>query len=592
MQFSPPAKRALALAEREARAWDSRNVEPLHLLLGVLRTDDPNLRAALHSVGQDLYRLTRLLGSPTLPEGSPSVPPAIGHIVAVRRAEEVARVRGSSCIIPLDLLIGVLETADQALRDRLRAAGFPPDCLSRGPEIPLDLKGASGGPMFGKFTERSRKVMSLARQEAQRFGDEFIGTDHILLGIILERGGVASKILQNLNVDPRRVRHELEKLVKPTTASVTLGLLPFSPRSKRVIELACEAAARLGHDVIGTEHLLIGLLEEGEGHGAQVLMSLGLRLDEVRRMMLEFLGVDAAQVPSRVEEIPERDLAKISRQDQYRHLVDRAAVMDTVAQQLLGGRSVALVGPEGVGKTSVALCLARSRLGNLKYRTIDPEWLDPFSRAQLQAGGSRSVLFVPEAELLDSSRSVAAEAFVTGQGLVLLEFLEEGFAAFATRHPELAKEIVPVKIGAPEPAEMWPLLHAARTRLLAATRFTVTDAVLMEANRLAGERVKDPIPPWSTIVALWEAVSIEEDLQIPEELRHLVARIEELERKKDEAISSQEFERAAQLRDDALNQKADRDRLMAEQERVPFDPHVSMEALRRALTNKSNGLFC
>src|SRR5438876_422434 len=134
--------------------------------------------------------------------------------------------------------------------------------------------------MFEKFTERARKVMSLARQEAQRLNSEFIGTEHILLGIIQEGGGVAAKVLKNLNVDLKRIRQEIEKLITPSTSpTVTLGQLPFSPRAKRVIELAGEAASQLGHDVIGTEHLLLGLLKENEGIAAQVLTNLGLKLD-------------------------------------------------------------------------------------------------------------------------------------------------------------------------------------------------------------------------------------------------------------------------------------------------------------------------
>src|SRR3990172_592572 len=147
--------------------------------------------------------------------------------------------------------------------------------------------------MFEKFTERARKVMSLARQEAQRLNSEFIGTEHILLGIIQEGGGVAAKVLKNLNVDLKRIRQEIEKLITPSTSpTVTLGQLPFSPRAKRVIELAGDAASQLGHDVIGTEHLLLGLLKENEGIAAQVLTNLGLKLDEVRDTVLDCLGVE------------------------------------------------------------------------------------------------------------------------------------------------------------------------------------------------------------------------------------------------------------------------------------------------------------
>lgn len=133
--------------------------------------------------------------------------------------------------------------------------------------------------------------MSLARQEAQRLNSECIGTEHILLGIIQEGGGVAATVLKNLNVDLKRIRQEVDELVKPSTGPITtLGQLPYSPRAKNVIELAGNEASQLGHDVIGTEHLLLGLLKENEGIAAQVLTNLGLKLAKVRDMVLEVLG--------------------------------------------------------------------------------------------------------------------------------------------------------------------------------------------------------------------------------------------------------------------------------------------------------------
>ena len=157
--------------------------------------------------------------------------------------------------------------------------------------------------MFEKFTVRARKVVSLARQEAQRLNSEYIGTEHILLGIIQEGGGVAAKVLKSLNVDLKRIRQEIEKLITPSTSpAVTLGQLPFSPRAGHVIELSGAAAAELRTDVIGTEHMLLGLMQESEGIGAQVLLRLGLKLGEVREMVREVLAGDAQddvpQVPA------------------------------------------------------------------------------------------------------------------------------------------------------------------------------------------------------------------------------------------------------------------------------------------------------
>lgn len=158
--------------------------------------------------------------------------------------------------------------------------------------------------MYEKFTERARKVMSLARQESQRLNSDAIKTEHVLLGIVEEAGGVAAKVLKNLGGDLDRVRKEVERLVAPIPTSPTamLGQLPISPRVKQALVLAEEAAAMMGHPVIGTEHILMGLLKENEGVAAQVLINLGLNLSEVKTMVLEVLGVKEGTTPRVVAE--------------------------------------------------------------------------------------------------------------------------------------------------------------------------------------------------------------------------------------------------------------------------------------------------
>src|SRR5688572_8132309 len=146
--------------------------------------------------------------------------------------------------------------------------------------------------MFERFTDRARKVMALANQEAQRFNHEYIGTEHILLGLVQEGSGIAAKVLRNLDVDLKKIRLEVEKLIPHGPPTVTMGQLPFTPRAKRVLELAQEEATALGHDYIGTEHLVLGLLKENEGVAAQVLINLGLKLEDVREEVLEVLNVD------------------------------------------------------------------------------------------------------------------------------------------------------------------------------------------------------------------------------------------------------------------------------------------------------------
>ncbi|MHC4827730.1 MAG: Clp protease N-terminal domain-containing protein, partial [Planctomycetota bacterium] len=144
--------------------------------------------------------------------------------------------------------------------------------------------------MFERLTDRARKVMALANQEAQRFNHEYIGTEHILLGLVKEGSGVGANVLKNLDIDLRKVRLEVEKLVKSGPDMVTMGKLPQTPRAKKVIEYAIEEARNLNHNYVGTEHLLLGLLREHDGVAAQVLMNLGLKLEEVREEVLNLLG--------------------------------------------------------------------------------------------------------------------------------------------------------------------------------------------------------------------------------------------------------------------------------------------------------------
>ena len=151
--------------------------------------------------------------------------------------------------------------------------------------------------MFERFTDRARKVMALANQEAQRFNHEYIGTEHILLGVVKEGGGVGANVLKNLEVDLRKVRLEVEKLVKSGPDMVTMGKLPQTPRAKKVIEYAIEEARSLNHNYVGTEHLLLGLLREQDGIAAQVLTNLGLKVEDVRDEVLNLLGAGLEPLP-------------------------------------------------------------------------------------------------------------------------------------------------------------------------------------------------------------------------------------------------------------------------------------------------------
>src|SRR6188768_1728214 len=206
--------------------------------------------------------------------------------------------------------------------------------------------------MFERFTDRARKVMALANQEAQRFNHEYIGTEHILLGLVKEGSGVGANVLKNLDVDLRKVRLEVEKLVKSGPDMVTMGKLPQTPRAKKVIEYSIEEARNLGHNYVGTEHLLLGLLREQEGVAAQVLMNLNLKLEEVREEVLNLLGhgMDAggggggeggerAAAKGGKSKTPAldsfgRDLTDLARQSKLDPVIGRANEIERVIQVL------------------------------------------------------------------------------------------------------------------------------------------------------------------------------------------------------------------------------------------------------------------
>src|SRR3972149_9777572 len=232
--------------------------------------------------------------------------------------------------------------------------------------------------MYERFTDRARKVMQLANQEAQRFNHEYIGTEHILLGLIKEGSGVAANVLKNLDVDLRKIRLEVEKLVQSGPDMVTMGKLPQTPRAKKVIEYSMEEARNLNHNYVGTEHILLGMLREQEGVAAQVLMNLGLKLEDVREEVLNLLGhgLEGAEEGrggrGGMEEGEERegkkgrsktpaldsfgrDLTELARQRKLDPVIGREKEIERAIQILCRRtkNNPVLLGGAGVGKTAI-----------------------------------------------------------------------------------------------------------------------------------------------------------------------------------------------------------------------------------------------
>src|SRR6201995_3912489 len=236
--------------------------------------------------------------------------------------------------------------------------------------------------MFERFTDRARKVMALANQEAQRFNHEYIGTEHILLGLVKEGSGVGANVLKNLDVDLRKVRLEVEKLVKSGPDMVTMGKLPQTPRAKKVIEYAIEEARSLNHNYVGTEHLLLGLLREHDGVAAQVLMNLGLKLEEVREEVLNLLGggvesegnsgggggkgEGTAKSKTPALDSVGRDLTERARERSLDPVIGRANEIERVVQILCRRtkNNPVLLGEAGVGKTAIVEGLAQQIINN------------------------------------------------------------------------------------------------------------------------------------------------------------------------------------------------------------------------------------
>src|SRR6188768_873231 len=241
--------------------------------------------------------------------------------------------------------------------------------------------------MYERFTDRARKVMQLANQEAQRFNHEYIGTEHVLLGLIKEGSGVAANVLKNLDIDLRKIRLEVEKLVQSGPEMVTMGKLPQTPRAKKVIEYSMEEARNLNHNYVGTEHILLGLLREQEGVAAQVLMNLGLKLEEVREEVLNLLGhglegeetgrggrggageareEGGERSKSSKSKTPAldsfgRDLTELARQRKLDPVIGREKEIERAIQILCRRtkNNPVLLGEAGVGKTAIVEGLAQ-----------------------------------------------------------------------------------------------------------------------------------------------------------------------------------------------------------------------------------------
>jgi len=460
--------------------------------------------------------------------------------------------------------------------------------------------------MFDRFTDRARKVMSLAKNEAQRLNHEYIGTEHILLGLVHEGSGVAANVLRNMQIDLKKIRMELEKVVKGSATLVSMGQLPFTPRAKKVLELALEEASQLGHNYIGTEHLLLGLIKESEGIAARVLLNLGVKLEDVREEVLEFLGADGG--PEEEEQPPRedeprggggksktpalnafgRDLTTLAREGKLDPVIGRRAEIERVVQVLSRRtkNNPVLLGEPGVGKTAIVEGLAldivkgnipevlRSKrivildlalmVAGTKYRGQFEERIKAVMNEVKRAGNV--ILFIDElhtlvgaggAEGAIDASNVLKPSLSRGEVQCIGATTLDEYRKYVEKDGALERRFQTIIVEPPSKEQTIDILKGLRDRYEGHHGVRITDEALELAVELSNRYITSRFLPDKAIDVIDEAgarVRLKNMTQ-PPDLRKLEKQILSLEKEKEEAVASQDFEQAAFLRDNADKMK-------------------------------------
>lgn len=486
--------------------------------------------------------------------------------------------------------------------------------------------------MFSRFTERARKVVILAKEEAKRFNHDYIGTEHILLGLIKEGEGVAAAVLQNLGLSLEAIRLEVEKLVQPGPPTVVSGDIPFTPKAKKVIELATDEARNLGHNYIGTEHLLFGLIREGEGVASQVLSNLGLDLNRVRQEVMSLLGsatpgFGQPSAPPKTKtpalDAFGRDLTALAREGKLDPVIGRKDEIDRVIQTLSRRtkNNPVLLGEAGVGKTAIVEGLAQKivkgdvpeilrdkrvmiidlalMVAGTKYRGQFEERIkavmDEIKRSE------NIMIFIDElhtlvgaggAEGAIDASNILKPALSRGEIQCIGATTLDEYRKYIEKDAALERRFQTIMVDAPTVDETIEILKGLRDRYEAHHKVKFTDDALEAAAKLSDQYISGRYLPDKAIDLIDEAGSRARlnVMTTPPDIKEVERKVEQVRKEKEAAVKGQDFEKAASLRDQEKELKSQFERVKKEwtKQKAEAYPQVTKEDIADIVSKWTN----